>query len=155
MAAHKVPLPERLEKWTRKDDFGCWIWLGQTGTGGYAYIKADGKKQKAASVVYRYYKGEVPSGLEISHTCKPFGNPLCVNPDHLVAETHSENLKRRRPFDRRTWGGLCKRGHVLPPMEKRNKNGSCPECYAEYQAAYRNHNRAKLNAYFRARSLKL
>ena len=121
---------------------GCWMWLGKIGTHGYANIsyRLDGKRlhRKAATVAYEQTKGEVPKGLEVSHLC---GQEWCVNPDHLIAETHSENLKRRGPFDHRQWGGLCKRGHVLPPPEERNKNGSCPICYAEYQANWKANNK--------------
>jgi hypothetical protein len=137
MASPKIPLELRFEKWTKKTESGCWEWLGQTGTGGYAFIKHNGKKRKAATVAFEFFKGPIPEGLEISHVCPGGGNVLCVNPDHLVAETHSENLKRRRPFDHRTYGGFCKKGHLLPPPEERNQNQSCPTCYAEYQANWK------------------
>jgi hypothetical protein len=162
MAPPKVPLDVRFEKWTRKTETGCWEWLGKRDRKGYAHIKHDGRDRKAATVAYEWKNGPVPKGLEISHTC-PHGGLFarCVNPDHLVAETHSANLKRRRPFSRFR-GNLCKRGHPLPPMEKRNKNGSCPECFAEYQAkwktenpgynaAYREANKDRINAQRRLR----
>ena len=140
MAPKRIPLDLRFEKWTRKTESGCWEWLGQTGTHGYACIKHNGKKQKAATVSYEFYKGPVPKGLEVSHICPGGGNILCVNPDHLVAETHSENLKRRRPFTRYK-GNVCKNGHPLPPLGDRNQNGSCPICYAEYQAQWKAKNK--------------
>jgi len=75
---------------------GCHLWLGKVGAHGYAYCayRLDGKRfhRKAATVAYELAKGRVPPGLEISHTC---ANVLCVNPDHLLAETHSENIRRR------------------------------------------------------------
>lgn len=119
---------------------GCYAWLGKHGTHGYpniAYRPKPGarKHRKAATVIWELSNAsEVPKGLEISHLC---GQEWCVNPNHLTVETHIENLKRRREFDHRTWGGLCKQGHALPPLNERNQNGSCPICYRAYQAAYR------------------
>jgi hypothetical protein len=168
------PVAEMLERLSEPLENGCRIWRGKIGTGGYAYIayrkEADSIQngyrrryhRKAATVAYELKYGPVPKGKEVSHVCPGGANRRCVNPDHLIAETHSENLKRRRPFDHRTWGGLCKRGHVLPPLEERNQNGSCPICYAEYQARwkaknkqydvdYREANKDRINAQRRAR----
>jgi hypothetical protein len=121
-----VPIPE----------CGCSAWLGKIGTGGYPQMayRVDGERRfrKVATVVYELAHGPVPPGKEVSHSCK---QEWCVAEPHLLAETHSENLKRRRPYVMR--GGYCKRGHLLPPAEQRNKNGSCPTCYKAYQADYR------------------
>ena len=135
---------------------GCFIWLGKLGTHGYANIayREDGKRhfRKAATVAYELANGPVPEGLEVSHICPGGGNVWCVNPDHLIVETHAENLARRRPFDRRTYGGLCKNGHVLPPPEQRASNNSCPICRAEYLKKWRAEHADHLKAYFRKRN---
>jgi hypothetical protein len=137
MAPPKVPLEVRFAKWTRKTKTGCWEWLGKKDRKGYGHIKQDGRDRKAATVAYECKHGPVPEGCEVSHTCPAGGLfEACVNWDHLVAESHSENLKRRRPFSRFK-GNVCKRGHPLPPKEERNKNGSCPICYKAYQAQFR------------------
>lgn len=142
---------------------GCHIWQGKIGTGGYAYVsyrEKTGKRlhRKAATVALELAGRPRPERLEVSHTC---GNPVCVNVDHLLWESHSDNLKRRKPFTRYK-DNLCKRGHELPPIEDRNKNGSCPICYADYQANwkeknkqyevnYREANKDRINANRRAR----
>ena len=110
MAPPKVPLDVRFEKWTRKTETGCWEWLGKRDRKGYAHIKHDGRDRKAATVAYEWKNGPVPKGLEVSHTC-PHGGLFarCVNPDHLVAETHGENLRRRRRYVRK----MAKCGHPL------------------------------------------
>jgi hypothetical protein len=151
MAARKDGLPKaRRKDWESVEEkierlslpipeCGCFAWLGKHNPRkGYAQIdyREGGRRhhRNASTVVYEVVKGRVPIWQEVSHLCL---QEWCVNPDHLIAETHKGNLDRRRPFDHRTWGGLCKRGHVLPPAEMRNKNLSCPICYKEYQAEYR------------------
>jgi hypothetical protein len=79
---------------------GCYAWLGKHGTGGYPYISyriwRSRVTRKAATVAWELENGEeVPEGLEISHLCL---QEWCVNPEHVTPETHSENLKRRRPY---------------------------------------------------------
>ena len=133
------PVAEMMERLSIPEpNTGCWAWLGKHGTGGYAYVayREGGKRyhRKAATVAYELKYGAVPDGLELGHSCF---QEWCVNPDHVRPVTHSQNMRERRPFDNRTWGGLCKAGHVLPPMSERSKNGSCPVCYREYQRTYR------------------
>lgn len=81
----------------KKDD--CWVWLGAKKTGRirkgktqyYSACSFRGKNEYVHRIFYRAYKGEIADGLEIDHTCR---NTLCVNPDHLEAVTHSENVQR-------------------------------------------------------------
>jgi hypothetical protein len=52
--------------------------------------------------VYETANGALAPDKEVSHLC---GRPLCVNVDHLAAETHGENMARgagpeSRPFGR-------------------------------------------------------
>jgi hypothetical protein len=146
MAPRKIPLEERFAKWTKRTETGCWIWTGKVDPQGYGQMKYEGRWRKSATVAYEWKKGLVPKGLEVSHLCL---TALCVNPDHLIAETHSENLKRRRPFSRFK-GNVCKKGHALPPLEERNKNKSCPICYAEYQANWKAKNKQYEVDYYEA-----
>jgi hypothetical protein len=48
---------------------------------------------------YEHHKGPIPSGMVVRHTCD---NPICVNPDHLVLGTTSDN---RRDVTERKRGG--------------------------------------------------
>lgn len=68
----------------------CWIWLGPK-TGMYGRIKSDGKMIPVHRYYFEKYKGKIPSGLVIDHTCK---NHLCVNPNHLETCTREENTAR-------------------------------------------------------------
>jgi hypothetical protein len=69
----------------------CWLWCGSTDTSGYGKILVRRKLIPAHRLAYEYYVGPIPAGLEIDHLCRV---RHCVNPDHLEAVTHRENLMR-------------------------------------------------------------
>ena len=66
---------------------GCWLWIGKINIDGYG-VYAD---QRAHRVSFEKFKGPVPLGLEIDHLCSVRN---CVNPSHLEAVTHKENVRR-------------------------------------------------------------
>lgn len=74
----------------------CWIWVRTIQWGGYGMVRRKDKNVLAHIAYYEEEHGPVPAGLEIDHVC---GMPACVNPEHLEAVTHSENV--RRAFVRR------------------------------------------------------
>lgn len=66
----------------------CWRWLACTDQYGYGITSIRGKSQKAHRVSYRIFKGDIPPGLLVMHSCD---NPSCVNPDHLSVGTYKDN----------------------------------------------------------------
>lgn len=68
---------------------GCWMWLLSCGSHGYgqAYCPPD-RVTTAHRVAYRAFKGPIPDGLLVQHTCD---QRWCVNPDHLELGTDQTN----------------------------------------------------------------
>lgn len=83
--------PDWTTKYTVDPDTGCWIYGCGKLSSKYPYVWVDGRCIGAHVLFYTKYKGNVPDGLEIDHLCR---NTQCVNPDHLEAVTHRENMKR-------------------------------------------------------------
>jgi hypothetical protein len=128
---------------------GCWLWLGST-DGRYGEFWFEGKKIKAHVFAFIMYFGTVPVGMEVCHSCDV---ELCVNPLHLFAATHSENMKDARrkgrqpiPSELGRTDALthCHKGHPWTEENiKRRKDGykECRTCANVSQRQY--HQRVK------------
>lgn len=96
------------EKFLRKVDQiqgGCWLWKGSLFRLGYGRVRRNDKIRSAHIVSYELFIGKVPDGLEIDHLCRV---RRCVNPQHLQAVTHKENMRRAFP----TPPTHCPKGHA-------------------------------------------
>lgn len=98
---HK-PVIDRLMAKVDFTSTGCWLWKGALSRKGYGHISAPGRRGGTLQVhvvVYEFFFGPVPDGLEIDHLCRVRN---CVRPSHLEAVTHVVNLRRRkRPSEAR------------------------------------------------------
>lgn len=108
----------------------CWLWRGSRDTLGYGRftVSVARRSQFAHRVAYELLVGEIPNGLELDHLCR---TPACVNPSHLEAVSHRENLMRSDSISavnaRKTH---CPRGHAY---DRVRPDGSrrCSTCDAD------------------------
>ena len=102
----------------------CWVWLGAIigGDGaGYGQFRAEGQHRVLAHRwIYEQTNGKIRKGTEIDHLCR---NRACVNPSHLEAVTHQENLLRGP--------------HIVPCKHGKRARSHCDVCTTRYHKMYR------------------
>ena len=80
-----------LSKVMPEPNSGCWLWVGTVNDRGYGTFWNGKKTYRAHRFSYEMHIGPIKEGLEIDHLCRI---KTCVNPDHLEAVTHRENVLR-------------------------------------------------------------
>jgi hypothetical protein len=81
---------------------GCWHWKNaRMGAGGYGMFYLDGETMGAHRASHILFKGPIPEGQFILHSCD---DRTCVNPEHLRAGTHAENMQESVNRARHTMG---------------------------------------------------
>jgi hypothetical protein len=108
-----------LRFWSKVDKTdSCWLWTGALHDLGYARFSVGGLRVYVHRYSYELANGQIPEGLTIDHLCRV---RHCVNPDHLEAVTHRENL-RRSPIQPTTVNARktrCPYGHLYSGRDKR------------------------------------
>jgi hypothetical protein len=109
----------------------CLLWTGVLTYSGYGQISIRDKKDNAHRAAYRVWVGPIPEGLEIDHLCNVRN---CIEPTHLEAVTHAENIRRR--YARQV---ECVNGHRLAETAYLSIRGSrvCRACKADARKKYR------------------
>lgn len=86
-----IPVKVRILKNSlNAHDCDCRNWSRSKNNNGYATIGIGGRTILAHRVSYRAFKGRIPQGMNILHSCD---NRLCVNPDHLRIGTQKDNMR--------------------------------------------------------------
>lgn len=118
-AMHNNRFWSKVEKDTGTE---CWYWVAGRTKAGYGVFYTNRTHVYAHRVSYELENGPIPAGKEIDHTC---GCRFCVNPEHLEAVTHQQNVRRAfyKPY--------CRRGHMLTAentWERSNGRLICRKC---------------------------
>ena len=85
----------------RKINGECWEWTGQKDYKGYGrrvfYQGRRKRKEVVSRISYQLWKGEIPKGKYVCHTCD---NPSCFNPVHLwigsLQDNHKDMMEKKR-----------------------------------------------------------
>ena len=115
----------------------CWWWTAAKNNRGYGMFGVNTTTLVLAHRwAYEAVRGPIPEGLELDHLCRV---PLCVNPAHLEAVTHIENVRRGNAVNR----SMCRNGrHAMTPTNRisnpsKQKYQHCGECNKERMVARR------------------
>lgn len=94
---------------------GCLEWAGHASEGKFPQIRVEGKLYPVRRLVWMATRGATRSDLWVSNSC---GNPLCVNPDHLIARTRGTAMQGAiRPIAHRVKISNAKRSKSVLTME--------------------------------------
>lgn len=90
----------------------CHVWTGAKYGKGYGQTAVNGRMTPVHRYMWTYFKGEIPTGLQIDHLCQ---NKACCNVNHLRLVTAQENTLASDNMAARHARQTC-----------------CPKCGGEY-----------------------
>jgi len=81
------------KRFIKLEDNVCWNWLSPIDNYGYGVFYMFCKQYKAHRASWILSGKDIPDGMLICHRCN---NRKCVNPRHLYAGSHHDNMKDLR-----------------------------------------------------------
>jgi hypothetical protein len=109
---------QRFWRYVEKTE-SCWLWTAYKDRNGYGIYHMMGTTESrwVHQLAYEFSFGLIPHGLQIDHLCR---NHSCVNPSHLEAVTHRENILRGgAPTAIHARQTHCVNGHEFTPENTR------------------------------------
>lgn len=125
---------ERFEIKYKKVESGCWEWQGAIRNKklGYGAFTLNGKPVDAHRASYMIYKGDIPDGTLVCHTCD---NRKCVNPDHLFLGSYYDNALDALQKGRRVRRVKPKKQVAIHPSNYAYTQGCrCEDCRTVHTA---------------------
>ena len=89
-----------MDKVQKDPNTGCWEWIKCKDSDGYGIFTIGNKNYRAHRLIADHYGKDITDKV-VRHQCD---NPGCVNPDHLLTGTHTDNMKDRSNRDRQAKG---------------------------------------------------
>ena len=112
---------DRFNSKVSKTD-NCHLWTAARQKQGYGMFSYDGKSLPAHRFAYLLQKGEIAENMVVHQTCE---NNACVNPEHLVLQTKSQNKRNynsvrvsKEMVERESVKYLFRLRNLRPDLEK-------------------------------------
>lgn len=123
------PLRERVLSRLIIDPSGCVLWTGFINRYGYGQLTVKGKNHTIHRLMYEWFVGPVPEGLELDHLCRV---RHCAAPGHLEAVTGRVNgLRGQGAAALNVRKIRCDNGHefdLLNTYWRPNGSRGCRQC---------------------------
>lgn len=91
---------------------------------GYPEARYQGRVRRVHQIVFDLCCDDLQPGQVVRHTCD---NPLCINPEHLVAGTHADNVQDRVERGRSAKGERNGRAKLTPAQVLEIRASSAPD----------------------------
>ena len=118
----------------------CWIYTGSKSGDGYGVITIGRKNFRVHRIMFEEYVRALVDKEIVCHTCD---TPLCCNPDHLFAGSHSDNAVDRenkgranRPFGEKHGNSKISNAQRIEIIARRKRGETLKSIANDYGIAF-------------------